>query len=430
MKKLLIILMVCCTLIQQNVFADDNVWRIVDKDFGNGIDYSLKVGDYFFKIEDEYDSEQVRHDRLLYSTDGIDFVRTDYETCQRPIYSHGLYFVFYITYEGLPESKRTRGFNNAPLYILDENLNLLKKFDDKYYMEYGGFYEGWHYISCKDYSDIIFDKGTNRWVGTRKDTIYKTTDGSNLILTDENEDLSFLRGETLYNNNILFSSYQKKVNSLKTTNGIFNILYEMNLESGYTYSRWNPVLVSFYNVIGERTYESHDGRIMNGSVTKDYLSMDGVYGVEMPDDIGSFVFELNDKLYFYKENDDCYYCIDESELKDKIMVVYKNNILAFETPPTIENDRTLVPMRFLFEQMGADVDWNNDTQTATVEKQGDTISFSINNTEAKVNNTVKTMDVPARLINDKTMIPLRFLSEELGYNVQWDGETRTVTITD
>ena len=40
------------------------------------------------------------------------------------------------------------------------------------------------------------------------------------------------------------------------------------------------------------------------------------------------------------------------------------------------------------------------------------------------------MDVPARLINDKTMIPLRFLSEELGYNVQWDGETRTVMIAD
>ena len=80
--------------------------------------------------------------------------------------------------------------------------------------------------------------------------------------------------------------------------------------------------------------------------------------------------------------------------------------------------------------MGADVDWEGETQTATVEKGNDKIAFSINNTAAKVNNTIKTMDVPARLINSKTMIPLRFLSEELGYTVEWDQDTKTVTISD
>ena len=65
-----------------------------------------------------------------------------------------------------------------------------------------------------------------------------------------------------------------------------------------------------------------------------------------------------------------------------------------------------------------------------MEKQNEVVAFSINNTVATVNSIAKTMDVPARLINDKTMIPLRFLSEELGYNVEWDENTKTVTITE
>ena len=65
----------------------------------------------------------------------------------------------------------------------------------------------------------------------------------------------------------------------------------------------------------------------------------------------------------------------------------------------------LVPMRFLFEQMGAEVEWDQESMTATA-----------------------TMDVPARLINEKTMVPLRFLSEKMGYTVTWEEATRTAVI--
>ena len=47
---------------------------------------------------------------------------------------------------------------------------------------------------------------------------------------------------------------------------------------------------------------------------------------------------------------------------------------------------------------------------------------------SEVNNTPATMDVPARLINGKTMVPLRFLSEEMGFEVAWDAESRTAII--
>ena len=65
--------------------------------------------------------------------------------------------------------------------------------------------------------------------------------------------------------------------------------------------------------------------------------------------------------------------------------------------------------------MGADVEWNQETQTATATMNNTAVAFSINDTNAEVNGTAATMDVPARLINDKTMVPLRFLSEEMGY---------------
>ena len=87
-------------------------------------------------------------------------------------------------------------------------------------------------------------------------------------------------------------------------------------------------------------------------------------------------------------------------------------------------------MRILFEQMGAEVEWEEETQTAVVTKGEDVISFSIDNNNASVNGNIKTMDVPARLINDKTMIPVRFLSVELGYTVEWDEEAKMVIITD
>ena len=134
----------------------------------------------------------------------------------------------------------------------------------------------------------------------------------------------------------------------------------------------------------------------------------------------------------------------ENNLSDTNVYVRLNDkILGFSQPPVTESDRTLVPMRFLFEQMGAEVTWDDATQTATATvpvtteeeiqtfglAQEKSVTFSVDNTTATVNGSTATMDVPARLINDKTMVPLRFLSENLGFDVSWDEETRTAIVT-
>lgn len=129
--------------------------------------------------------------------------------------------------------------------------------------------------------------------------------------------------------------------------------------------------------------------------------------------------------------------------KSDLRVQLNNRILGFSTPPVMEEDRMLVPMRFLFEQMGAEVNWDENTQTATATvpvsadaqlrtfgaETAKSVTFAIDNTMATVNGSTAEMDVPARLVNDKTMVPLRFLSENLGCTVDWDEATNTAIIT-
>ena len=109
-------------------------------------------------------------------------------------------------------------------------------------------------------------------------------------------------------------------------------------------------------------------------------------------------------------------------------MVLNDSILSFDQPPVIEEGRTLVPMRFLFEQMGANVEWNEETKSARATLNNKAVTFAIDDNEAEVDSQPVTMDVPARLINGKTMVPLRFFSEKLGYTVTWDEETRTAVV--
>lgn len=167
-----------------------------------------------------------------------------------------------------------------------------------------------------------------------------------------------------------------------------------------------------------------------------FVSKDGVYFTEimLPEKARIYgVFELNNGNLEYCMTNNHSYEFSVENLEDTvrvgdIYVQFQDEILGFEIPPVIEEGRTLVPMRFLFEQMGANVEWNGETQTATAMLNNTAVTFAIDDTEAEVNNTPATMEVPARLINGKTMVPLRFLSEEMGFEVTWDAESRTAII--
>ena len=97
--------------------------------------------------------------------------------------------------------------------------------------------------------------------------------------------------------------------------------------------------------------------------------------------------------------------------------------------PYIENDFTLIPVRAIAESLGLTVDWDEDTRTVTAKDAGAEITLVIDSDTATVNGETKTLGVPARITDDRTFIPLRFVSENMGAEVLWDGDTRTITIT-
>ncbi len=97
--------------------------------------------------------------------------------------------------------------------------------------------------------------------------------------------------------------------------------------------------------------------------------------------------------------------------------------------PIIVSGRTLIPIRAVSENMDAQVDWDGSRQCAVIKKGGKTIELYIGNSTAYVNGAACDLGVPAQMINNRTMVPLRFIAEELNVDVEWDGDTRTVEIT-
>ena len=120
----------------------------------------------------------------------------------------------------------------------------------------------------------------------------------------------------------------------------------------------------------------------------------------------------------------------DSATPDEISVIVNGKKLEFDQPPVLLNDRTLVPVRAIFEELGAVVMWNDVTQTALAVKGDLQITIKIGVTVMMANDKEITLDVPAQLINDRTLVPLRAIAEALGNTVEWDGATQTVTITD
>ncbi|HBL81961.1 MAG TPA: hypothetical protein DD391_05080 [Clostridiales bacterium] len=115
---------------------------------------------------------------------------------------------------------------------------------------------------------------------------------------------------------------------------------------------------------------------------------------------------------------------------EEIMVSVNRSLLTFDQPPVIVNDRTLVPLRAIFEALGAVVDWEPTTRTVTARRDDINISLVVDTNIIKKNGADIEIDVPAQIVGDRTMVPVRAISESLGASVDWDPATRTVLIDD
>ncbi|WP_051533947.1 copper amine oxidase N-terminal domain-containing protein [Desulfitibacter alkalitolerans] len=114
------------------------------------------------------------------------------------------------------------------------------------------------------------------------------------------------------------------------------------------------------------------------------------------------------------------------ELKDRLYI--RGNTLDFDVPPVLREGRTLVPVRAITEGLGAEVNWNNELKKITITKDDKIIELFLDSRIVLVNGEEYELDIPAQLINNRTTVPIRFVSEILGERVDFNEETGDIDI--
>ena len=115
---------------------------------------------------------------------------------------------------------------------------------------------------------------------------------------------------------------------------------------------------------------------------------------------------------------------------DGITIVLNDKIVKFDAAqPALINNRTMVPMRKIFEALKAEVTWDNNTQTAKATKDDMTVEITIGSNVMYSNGNPVTIDSPALLLRNRTYVPVRFISNALGATVDWDNDKQIVYIT-
>ena len=115
-------------------------------------------------------------------------------------------------------------------------------------------------------------------------------------------------------------------------------------------------------------------------------------------------------------------------LDSKITVKLNDKEISFSVMPEIKEGRTMVPMRELFEMLGATVNWDGETRTVTANKGRSSVRLQIDSLTINMNGEEKQMEAAPYIINGRTMVPLRFASEALGIRVGWDSANRLIVM--
>lgn len=126
--------------------------------------------------------------------------------------------------------------------------------------------------------------------------------------------------------------------------------------------------------------------------------------------------------------------LDKPVNPTEVNLVWDSGTFSFDVPPQVVSGRTMVPLRALFESFGYEINWLGEINTVQVIK-GDITAYLEIGTDfldiynyATGENSMIIMDVPAQVIDGRTLVPLRFISEFAGLEVEWYGENRTVLL--
>lgn len=250
-----------------------------------------------------------------------------------------------------------------------------------------------------------------------------------------------LRSEEKERFNISAYSYAKEIFLEAKNCGAFITEYGKNPKFTYKSASQNPVITTENNVLKLHTlayvpnmpditvnyridgnwYHSSDKIPYTCNVDMSSLS-DGAHTVEIS------TLDMVKTYSFEKSGDTVRFGEIQKASADEIKVSVNGEFISFDQPPVMINDRTLVPLRAIFEKLGAKVIWNDSSQSVDAIRDETTVSLAIGGTDMHVNGEVKILDVPAQLIGGRTLVPIRAISEAFGCSVVWIEETQTVQI--
>lgn len=169
-----------------------------------------------------------------------------------------------------------------------------------------------------------------------------------------------------------------------------------------------------------------------------YMSDSGKYGVRewgFDDGEANFTYHLKSGVYKislsseYPHTEPSSVIMTVTTPPAEISVTLNGKNVNFDQPPIIENGRTLVPVRAIFEALGASVEWQQETQTVIAKRDEKSVSLTISSNVMKVGNKEVLLDVPAQIISNRTLVPARAVAEAFNCKVDWDNDTKTVLIT-
>ncbi|GAX91160.1 copper amine oxidase N-terminal domain-containing protein [Effusibacillus lacus] len=116
------------------------------------------------------------------------------------------------------------------------------------------------------------------------------------------------------------------------------------------------------------------------------------------------------------------------QAETKYNIIVEDKAIAFDQEPFLQKDRLMVPLRALAEGLGAEVTYDAATDTATIKKEDITLFLDFKTGLVTKNGEPVTMDPAPQVVNGRTMVPIRFISQAFGNNVDWNGSTNTVTV--
>ncbi|MDO5388111.1 MAG: stalk domain-containing protein [Clostridia bacterium] len=155
------------------------------------------------------------------------------------------------------------------------------------------------------------------------------------------------------------------------------------------------------------------------------------YGANKGDDVNKEDFAIIKNLFekgFTASDFKNRFTIPQKEADNSVRVVVNGTTILAQKEAYIENGRILIPMRIIFENLGAEVSWDAETKTVTAIKDNTTVKLQVGSNIMYINNSPVTMDTTVKTVNGETLVSVRAVSEAFNAETNWDSITRTVNI--